>query len=91
MQRIEEFSSQITLSESIVKELERLGENVLELIRDEVDEVLDQPFGVQMGMLGAAVIGAALGFFVIRFGLAMNNLEQRVSDMQDRLDGAGNA
>ena len=33
---------------------------------------------------------AALGFFVLRFGLAMNSLERRVSDMQDRLDGAGN-
>jgi hypothetical protein len=33
---------------------------------------------------------AALGFFVLRFGMAMNNLEQRVSDMQDRLDGIGN-
>ena len=31
-----------------------------------------------------------LGFFVIRFGRAMNSLEQRVSDIQDHLDGLGN-
>jgi len=35
------------------------------------------------------VVGlAALGFFVVRFGLAMRDLEQRVSDMQERIDRA---
>lgn len=33
------------------------------------------------------VVGlAALGFFVVRFGMAMKDLEQRVSDMQDRIN-----
>jgi len=33
---------------------------------------------------------AALAFFILRFGRAMNSLEQRLSDMQDRLDGTSN-
>ncbi len=28
----------------------------------------------------------ALGFFTVRFGMAMRDLEQRVSDLQDRMD-----
>ena len=33
------------------------------------------------------IIGlVGLGFCVIRFGMAMKDLEQRVSDLQDRLD-----
>jgi hypothetical protein len=34
---------------------------------------------------------AVLGFFVIRFGRAMSSIEQRVSDIQDRLDGVGSS
>ena len=38
------------------------------------------------------IIGiVALGFCVIRFGMAMRDLEQRVSDIQDRLDRASAA
>jgi hypothetical protein len=35
------------------------------------------------------VVGlVALGFCVVRFGMAMKDLEQRVSDMQERIDRA---
>lgn len=38
------------------------------------------------------IIGlVALGFFVIRFGMAMRDLEQRVSDLQDRVERAPSA
>lgn len=38
------------------------------------------------------IIGiVALGFCVIRFGMAMKDLEQRVSDLQDRLERTSTA
>ena len=43
--------------------------------------------GAPLIILILAVIG--LGYFVIRFGSAMNRLEQQVSDLTDRIDKMG--